>query len=759
MSHGQVSAVRPQEIIDNCADFLSPMQQGFNKCFDVGQQHPSNKSVLAPTKPKRQDCVKMKVVSPMEKENRNTGQLYTTLLDEVEKLKCWKVKTDADTLQKERKLHENKKTIETQRKAIQELQFGNESLSIKLEEQISESDELRNRNNATRNLCNILKDTFERSVEKMHLFECEREETHHLLLEYHDTLQKQMEAFETLHFKAEANQEELLKAKEDIRQFEELKSKFQQEYNMKQEEVEALQSKLRDNDNKLKNILLDLQETKAQCRMHQEEIVKKSDLLTSSKAEYDSLCKKLREVEQRCTETEQAMAALVVKSKETARIIQSKDLNMQELSKEKTQQTEKLGQMQITVDELKNSLAAERQKAHELEDRVTTNLAELEITRNDLGEMRQVSGKKEEQINSLMEQLDLKSKSMEALNSKMIVISGRVEELTSELLNKTKEAQNLKEACENAEKSLEELKAKSTLIQDRVDELQTHLNNEKKKNEEKTSEMLQLQREITEISELKCANEKLLSKFNELESVKFALEQKLESRCIAAQTVEEKIKMSDEKARKLTDEMEKIENENHKLCWELDSIKSTLYNKCQEMETLKKQLEENENNLQDEILKKERRIRVIEAKNKALKKQAEKEAGKMTELQDTVSNLQEENQNLKNVHREESQKLLEDQQNKLATVRELEIEVKKLRLEAEEAIRCQEDAELKCQTKISDMVILMEKHKNQYDRMVQEKDDELQANNEKEMKAVAHEKSLVFNRSSTLGTSVIGKLI
>lgn len=54
--------------------------------------------------------------------NCNPGQLYTKLLDEVEKIKCWKVKVDSETVQKERRLQENKRTIETQRKAIQELQ-------------------------------------------------------------------------------------------------------------------------------------------------------------------------------------------------------------------------------------------------------------------------------------------------------------------------------------------------------------------------------------------------------------------------------------------------------------------------------------------------------------------------------------------------------------------------------------------------------------------------------------------------------------
>lgn len=39
---------------------------------------------------------------------------------------------------------------------------------------------------------------------------------------------------------------------------------------------------------------------------------------------------------------------------------------------------------------------------------------------------------------------DLKTESVESLSAKIVVISGRVEELTSELLNKTEEARQLK---------------------------------------------------------------------------------------------------------------------------------------------------------------------------------------------------------------------------------------------------------------------------------------------------------------------------
>lgn len=124
------------------------------------------------------------IIVNIPQDNCSPGQLYSKLFDEVDKIKFWKVKVDSDNVQNERKHQENKRTIETQRKAIQELQvciliilirmsfslsphflfscskdywkksngtlplslqFGNESLSVKLEEQISENEDLRNK--------------------------------------------------------------------------------------------------------------------------------------------------------------------------------------------------------------------------------------------------------------------------------------------------------------------------------------------------------------------------------------------------------------------------------------------------------------------------------------------------------------------------------------------------------------------------------------------------------------------------------------
>ena len=50
------------------------------------------------------------------------SRLYSKLYKEAEKIKKWKVGVESELKQKENKLQENRKIIEAQRKAIQELQ-------------------------------------------------------------------------------------------------------------------------------------------------------------------------------------------------------------------------------------------------------------------------------------------------------------------------------------------------------------------------------------------------------------------------------------------------------------------------------------------------------------------------------------------------------------------------------------------------------------------------------------------------------------
>nr|XP_046239059.1 synaptonemal complex protein 1 isoform X2 [Scatophagus argus] len=728
---------------------VSPVQpQGYSKSFDKFAQSMSfpNTSLVAPTKPTRQDLPKMKVVPPMEKDKMNCspGQLYSQLFDEVEKIKCWKAQVDTDTMQKERRLQENKRTIETQRKAIQELQFANESLTIKLEEHISENEDLRNKNNATRNLCNILKDTFQRSAEKIHLFESEREETHHLFLRNSESIQKLIAAFESLRVRAEADQQEMEKVKEDFLHFEDLKEK----------EIAVLQTKLKDKENELQQILLDFHETQKQCKQLQDATDEQCELLKSTKTEQESFLQELRSAEQRCKETEKnceaITAALEQSKKKYVEMIQSKDLNLEEISKVKNQQAEKLEQIQATVLDLQNSLALEIQRAKELEDKLMANNKELERRNTLLGETMEQSAKKDAQIKLLEDKLDKESKSTDSMKNKIDVTETKVKELTAELSMKTKETQLLKNeaevafaengllkmACEAAEKAQENLKEKSTVIEIKVQELEAQFLTESKKNREHTCQVEQLRKDITQHEE---QYKELLSNFNELQSEKTAIQRQFE---YGSSNMKAEMKVSEEKVVKLTREIQRLKEENQCLREETNSIKTRFQGEYLKTDTLQRKIEENCEHLQKNIAAKEKQIKAMETKNKLLKKQMAKDAAKSSQLENVINGLHEESQNLKRLNEEGHQKLLKNLESKSAFATELENEVHQLRLTAAEAIKNKEDTERKCQHKIADMVALMEKHKSQYDRMVEKKDAELEENKKKERDIAALRKSL-----------------
>uniref|UniRef100_H3DLQ0 Synaptonemal complex protein 1 n=1 Tax=Tetraodon nigroviridis TaxID=99883 RepID=H3DLQ0_TETNG len=370
-----------------------------------------NTRLVAPAKPTQQGFPKMKVVPPLEKEEKksNSVQLFSKLFDEVEKIRCWKVQTDCDATEKERKLQESKRIIENQNRTIQELQFCNESLNMKLQEQADDNESLRNKNNATKNMCNILKDTFQRTAEKMQIFESEREETHNLFVDNNESIQKLIGAFESLRFKAEADQQEMQKVKENLLHFEDLKEKYHHDCNIKEKEVIDLQTKLKDKENELQKILHEFGETQKCCGQLQETKNEQSELLKRSKAEHDSLLQELHNAKQCCEETQVKVSFFVVKcnknynvitvileqtKEENAVIMQNKDAKIKELNRVQDQQAEKLEQSQANIQELQKSLALETQSltpkkkfngqfesmsgAKALKDELCTNIKELD---------------------------------------------------------------------------------------------------------------------------------------------------------------------------------------------------------------------------------------------------------------------------------------------------------------------------------------------------------------------------------------------
>ncbi|KAL9822717.1 synaptonemal complex protein 1-like [Geothlypis trichas] len=99
------------------------------------------------------------------------NELFSKLYKEAEQIQQWKLTVESALNQKERKLQESRKIIESQNKAIQELQLENEKLHLKLEDEICENKDLLKEATASRHLCNLLKETcthFKEKTSKLH---------------------------------------------------------------------------------------------------------------------------------------------------------------------------------------------------------------------------------------------------------------------------------------------------------------------------------------------------------------------------------------------------------------------------------------------------------------------------------------------------------------------------------------------------------------------------------------------------------------
>ncbi|XP_057702683.1 synaptonemal complex protein 1 isoform X2 [Corythoichthys intestinalis] len=771
VNSSQVFADKPQENVDNGSEL------GPSKYFFKDQNMPSifTKSVVNLTKSTTQDGLKM-TVSSTEKEERDCtpGQLCSKMFDEVEKIKCWKVKVACDAAQSERKLQENKKTIETQRNAIQDLQFQNESLSVKLEEQLSENEDLRNKHNATRNLCNLLKETFDRAADKMQLFESEREETHHLLMENGVNVQKMIVAFEELRGQAEDDQKAMETVKEGLQKFEELKEKYQQEYTLKENEVATLQAKVVDKEGELEKVQRDLHDTQNQCTLLQEATTKQHEDLNCLKMEQESLLEKLHSAEQCYKQSETSLEAVIAELKQSREehvlILSSKDLSLQEVHRVKNEQAEKLEQVQIILVELKNSLAFEEQRYKKCEEKLTEKNQELERTHKLLGEIEEQCAGKEKQITLLQSDLKKNTNSTDLLKGQVDVLEVTVKDLQVKLSAKTIQAQQAMGQAETtradneklkgaAEKAEEVFREKQRITESKVLELEEKLFNEMKKTEEYSSEIVKLN---TELAQNQVKYEELLSKCNEVECEKQSFEQQFESKSSKIETIKEKMKVSEEKIVTLSKEIQALTEENQCLRIEVSTMQSLTQGQCQEIEKLLKKMEDKYEDLQEKVKQAERQLKAAEAKCssvknkigcyrkageyqkevKTLKIQIEKELGRNIQLEKKMTSLNEESRIMKIKLEEKIQKLHEEFQAKSSLADELDNEIKELRLTTAEAVKSKEDAELNCEHKTADVVALMEKHKSQYDLAVKEKDAELDERKKSETEALGSRKSL-----------------
>ncbi|XP_007169406.2 synaptonemal complex protein 1 isoform X2 [Balaenoptera acutorostrata] len=719
LSSSQVSAVKPQTL-EGDSNFF----KGFNKCveddfgfpFAMTNLSKNGKNIDSDPALQKVDflpmleqvdnsdsCHYQEGLKDTDFENSEPmSRLYSKLYKEAEKIKKWKVSVESELKQKENKLQENRKIIEAQRKAIQELQFENEKVSLKLEEGIQENKDLIKENNATRHLCNLLKETCARSAEKTKKYEYEREETRQVYVDLNGNIEKMIIAFEELRVQAENSRLEIhFKLKEDYEKIQRLDEQYKKEVNNKEKQVSLLLIQSTEKENKMKELTFLLEESRDKVNQLEEKTKLQNENLKESNEKQDHLTSELEDIKmslQRSVSTQKALEEdLQIATKKIYQLTGEKEAQMEEFNEAKAAHSFVVTELKTTTCNLKELLTTEQQRLERSEDQLKVLTMELQKKSSDLEEMTKLKNNKEVELEEL--------KKILAENQKLLDEKKQFEKIAEELKGAEQELTGL---LKTREKKVHDLEIQLTAIvtseqhySEQVKELKTELENEKLKNAELTASCKRLSLENKELAQ---------------ETRDMALELKKQ---------QEDINNSKKQEERMLKQIENLEETETQLRNELESVKEELKQKGDEVKCKLDKSEENCNNLRKQVENKSKFIEELQQENKALKKKSTAESKQLNVYEIKVSKLELELEGAKQKFKEKTDSYQKEIEDKKLLEENLLGQVEKAKVIADEAVKLQKEIDIRCQHKIAEMVALMEKHKHQYDKIVEERDSEL----------------------------------
>uniref|UniRef100_A0ABK0LEY5 Synaptonemal complex protein 1 n=1 Tax=Rattus norvegicus TaxID=10116 RepID=A0ABK0LEY5_RAT len=722
LSSSQVSAVKPQTAGGDSNYFKT-----VNKCTEGDFGVPLTMSSLSKNRENIDTDPAFQKLSilPMLEQVANSGschyqegvndsdfensepmsRLYSKLYKEAEKIKKWKVSIESELKQKENKLQENRKIIEAQRKAIQELQFENEKVSLKLEEEIQENKDLIKENNATRHWCNLLKETCARSAEKTS--KCS------LILKLNFELRVQAEnARLEMHFKL----------KEDHEKIQHLEEEYQKEVNNKENQVSLLLIQSTEKENKMKDLTFLLEESRDKANQLEEKTKLQDENLKELNEKKDHLTSELEDIKmsmQRSMSTQKTLEEdLQIATKTIYQLTEEKEAQMEELNKAKTTHSLVVTELKATTCTLEELLRTEQQRLENNEDQLKLITMELQKKSSELEEMTKFKNNKEVELEEL--------KTILAEDQKLLDEKKQVEKLAEELQGKEQELTFL---LQTREKEIHDLEVQVTVTKTseehylkQVEEMKTELEKEKLKNIELTANcdmlllenkklvqeasdmVLELKKHQEDIINCKKQEERMLKQIETLEEKEMNLRDELES------VRKEFIQQGDEVKCKLDKSEENARSIEYEVLKKEKQMK-ILENKC--------------NNLKKQIENKSKNIEELHQENKALKKKSSAENKQLNAYEIKVNKLELELASTKQKFEEMINNYQKEIEIKKISEEKLLGEVEKAKATVDEAVKLQKEIDLRCQHKIAEMVALMEKHKHQYDKIVEERDSEL----------------------------------
>ncbi|KAM7020618.1 synaptonemal complex protein 1-like isoform 4-T4 [Acridotheres tristis] len=393
--------------------------------------------------------------------------------------------------------------------------------------------------------------------------------------------------------------------------------------------------------------------------------------------------------------------------------------------------------------------------------------AQLQISQNKIAdlleeklhgeEMLKESQVSQEHLRAKLEEADISLQKAEKLDHVLKAtqknLEAEVQTTVKTLIEVTREKEAQEEECKKLKALLaavtEELEISTANLKSL---LQKEQNRSKKYEDESKLVTLELQKksaELEEMTKVKCDKEVQLEELSETLKEMHGLKAQLTSTAEKEQdhlnqllALKTDLQQETLKNEQLTVCLNKVSLEKEQIAQERNDVAAEL-KKLQEKQEDSEKKEENTKQLVVNLEEANGQLRnELESLKEKMAKTGEEIQSKLDEKEENVNKLQLEMENMNKQHKEAVDIYQKEIETRKVNEKKLNEQVEKLRLLYEEAAVIQRETDTHCQHKITEMVALMEKHKNEYDKMVEEKDAELRVYKIKQQKQLSSERAL-----------------
>lgn len=694
------------------------------------------------------------------------SSLHAKLQLEADKIRKWKLQTEIEIRQKDKKILEATQTVESLRKSILELQLQNESLSLKLQEEIGSREDILQRITATRDMCNLLKEHSARTEERLSKCETERTELKYLEKEHLKQFEDLSQKFSNLEITAREehihltnllNEERLEKEKvenemkETIAVTEQKLKTLECQCEEKDIEIRDVRADLRKNEEKMHEMICMLDDYKLQLTTLQDDFNKKESLLCDSDDQLSKAKEKSSLLEKQINSLTENLNT-IQREKETLQNefkdsennfntqIECLTTELEECHKDIRTIKDSLSSVQDqlekalnTIEEMKSDRDVVIMEKSELECKLTSLLEEKNLLESD----RKRNFEKMDEMNSLIEQLTLniadqkeqlitELATTDGLRNKIDVLHGEKRKLNNDIENMLKEINIKNDVLQQFRLDFEQEKNDTSCLNKEITRLSDLLRQEKDKLDDLFiqkrnlgDELLCLQQELAE------KDKELNLKHKELEKsskMAFKLENKLEEYVQQEQIMRSEIQ---ELKANLEERLTEIESLKEYKDEQDKMLNGELENKAKEATALDskvKNLKETVSSKTKQVKELEKEVRSLKSKLTSQTKETENRDKQLVDLHDEMNSLNQEKQDL--IKQNQEFKCQADDGTRIA-----EEALKKenaMKKQSEKAVKDKEDAVQRCEHQIAEMMATLEKYQQENQKIVTQKDKEIE---------------------------------